>query len=57
MTDGDVSYLQVVVSFVQEECGRKVAVIGTRNVADNILRCPDGASFFAFSCCQAKCLL
>ena len=37
MTDGDVSYLQVVVSFVQEECGRKVAVIGTRNV-DNLIK-------------------
>ncbi|MGM9579965.1 MAG: hybrid sensor histidine kinase/response regulator [Anaerovibrio sp.] len=37
MTDDDVSYLQVVVSFVQEKCGRKVAVIGTRNV-DNLIK-------------------
>ena len=37
MSGSDVSYLQVAVSFVQEECGRKVAVIGTRNV-DNLIK-------------------
>ena len=31
------SYLQVRISFVNEKCGRKVAVIGTRNV-DNLIK-------------------
>ncbi|MGM9539315.1 ATP-binding response regulator [Anaerovibrio sp.] len=37
VSGGNVSYLQAAVSFVQEKCGRKVAVIGARNV-DSLIK-------------------